>query len=119
MRINVPPRRTGSLDSEPDNDHEVITDKIKEPRKAMLDRYGIVNKVLQGGDLSNHYLLKERDHRQLEPVLNKLDISILGCLKIIRLASKIADYSRDEYIAMPHLGEALNYRQLDGYIELF
>ena len=44
MRINVPLRRTGSLDSEPGNDHEVITDKIKEPWKAMLDRYGIVNK---------------------------------------------------------------------------
>ena len=98
---------------------KLCTDKIKEPRKAMLDRYGIVNNGLQGGDLSNHYLLKERDHRQLELVLNKLDISILGCPKIIRLASTIADYAREEYIARPSLAEALNYRQLDGYIELF
>jgi magnesium chelatase family protein len=56
-------------------------------------------------------VLQPEARRLLETAADKWSLSLRGCHRIIRVARTIADLSHDEYLSIPHMQEALSYRQ--------
>ena len=114
MHISVPPVPSGrlaDLSHESAKDDKTIVERIQTARLTMLRRQQTVNSRLQGRAIAQHCSLRRKDQLLLEEAVQKLGISMRGCLKIIRVARTIADYCRSTEICTSHVSEALSYRQ--------
>jgi magnesium chelatase family protein len=80
-------------------------------RSIALERQGVSNSRLTGGELREHCALSDSDRRYFESAAEKLGLSLRGCERALRVARSIADLGNEPAICKPHLVEALAYRQ--------
>jgi len=75
------------------------------------NRYITVN--LAPADLKTHCQLVSGNQELLDKTMNALQVSARATYRILRVARTIADLAASPTIGAPHLGEAIQYRQLD------
>lgn len=80
-------------------------------RSMALERQGVSNSRLTGGELREHCALSDSDRLYFESAAEKLGLSLRGCERALRVARSIADLGNEPVICKPHLVEALAYRQ--------
>jgi magnesium chelatase family protein len=75
------------------------------------NRYITVN--LAPADLKTHCQLVSGNQELFDKTMNALQVSARATYRILRVARTIADLAASLTIGTPHLGEAIQYRQLD------
>ncbi len=102
---------TGSIDS------ATMRANIEAARARQSIRYKDLpipdNSHLSGRYLSAFCPLTETEHSFLEGAVHRLGLSARAHTRVLRLARTIADLEGVEEITVPHLAEALNYRNMD------
>ena len=73
-----------------------------------------VNAHLAGAELKKHAALDAAGRSLLERSAERLHLSARGFHRVIRVARTIADLDGADAITTGHLGEALQYRQIEG-----
>jgi magnesium chelatase family protein len=85
--------------------------RVEAARARQLERAGIVNGQLAGGELDRHCRMEPRDHSLLERAIAALGLSARAYHRVLRLARTVADLDRSERIETRHLTEAIGYRR--------
>ena len=98
-------------------DSRTMSKSISLARKIQEKRYSslpfLTNSHLSGKWLTEFCALGEAEHSFLENAVKKLSLSARAYTRILRLARTIADLEGSESLSAAHLGEAINYRNLD------
>lgn len=117
LQVEVPalPRSMLCQEQAQAESSETVRQRVIACRKFQLQRQDIVNAKLSGKQLKSVCKLSPANNEYLEANLEKLQISIRGYHRILKLARTIADLDNQEQILQQHLAEALNYRVLDRY----
>ena len=87
---------------------------VSSARKLQSERYkerGIsTNAHLQGGDLLSMVQIVDEARELLSGAAEKLNLSVRGFNRVLRVARTIADLAGSEYIVEEHISEAVSYR---------
>ncbi|MDJ0656485.1 MAG: YifB family Mg chelatase-like AAA ATPase [Xanthomonadales bacterium] len=92
---------------------EEVRRRAQRARQIQVQRQGCANAQLDSRGMKQHCALGKRESRMLHQAIEKLKLSARGCDRIRRVARTIADLAEARQIGMLHLGEAIQYRQLD------
>lgn len=87
-----------------------ISNEIIMARNAMLSRNGVANAHLSSRQLQAHCAINDEDRKFLKDAIERLNLSVRGYHKVLKVARTIADLLGNEAIATPHLVEALAFR---------
>lgn len=94
--------------------HSAARGTIDKARKSQHNRYGSGaknNSSLTSADIKAHRLLLPAEQIFLTTAAEKLGLSARSYFKVIKVARTIADLDGADSISIPHLSEALQYRQ--------
>lgn len=95
----------------------VIRERVTQARAIQLERFagtGIYcNSNMGQSHLRDYCQLDAASKKLMERAFEKLGISARAHNRILKLARTIADLAGSEYIAAPHIAEAIQYRALD------
>lgn len=86
--------------------HAVSTQRLRYSRS---DKY---NGSMSSKDIETFAVLSEEARTFLLTAAKKLDLSARSYFKVIKVARTIADLEKADLIAIPHLAESLQYRQI-------
>lgn len=88
--------------------------RIQEDRFKSTDRF---NSSMQSHEVDRFCVLSEDAQKIVKQAFEKLNLSMRGYHKIIKIARTIADIEGAEIIAGAHMQEAVMYRSVDKYLE--
>lgn len=94
--------------------HEKAKNAIAYAKKVQSNRYGRSDKrnsSLTSAEIRSHIPLSSKSKLFLDNAATKLKLSTRGYFKILRVARTIADLDHSQTVEIPHLAEALQYRQ--------
>jgi magnesium chelatase family protein len=96
-------------------DSAAMAAQVSTAREIQLCRYGpeglMTNARLQGPLLRRHCALGSRESAFMEAAYGAYALNLRSLDKILRIARTIADLAGGGDIAVPHLAEALQYRE--------
>ena len=75
------------------------------------------NGIMPAQDIDKHCLLTPQAQELIKKVFDKLNLSMRGYHKVLKVARTIADLEESAIIEETHLREALSYRCLDRHFE--
>lgn len=75
------------------------------------------NGIMPAQDIDKHCLLTPQAQELIKKVFDKLNLSMRGYHKVLKVARTIADLEESAIIEEAHLREALSYRCLDRHFE--
>jgi len=81
-------------------------------RRRQAER-GQINARIEVAGMREHCALEPKPARLLEQACERLNLSARAHHRILRVARTIADLDDSDRIEMPHLTEAIGYRQLE------
>jgi magnesium chelatase family protein len=92
-----------------------IRERVTQARKKQLERFKgldiISNSEMQNPHIKKFCQLGEKEIDLLRRAVNQLQLSARAYHRIIKIARTIADLAGSENIEVPHLAEAIQYRQ--------
>ncbi len=89
--------------------------RAREMQKKRFENTGIsFNAQMSARQMEEYVPLKENERRYLENAYEKMNLSLRGYHKVIRVARTIADIEGEETVQIRHLEEALCYRSVEG-----
>jgi len=91
----------------------VIRKRVIRARHIQLQRQGIPNAQLSGKALSKFCSLGKKESHLLATALSRLHLSARAYDRVLRVSRTLADLENSESITIPHVSEALGYRNLD------
>lgn len=94
--------------------HEKAKKAIDYAKRIQSNRYGCSDKrnsSLTSAEVRLHIPLSHKSKSFLDNAATKLKLSTRGYFKILRVARTIADLDHSQTVEIPHLAEALQYRQ--------
>ena len=98
---------------------KVIRERVMRAREVQLERYKGMpisfNSELTGKMTSEFCPLGEEEKRLMEKAFDKYSLSARGYHRLLKVSRTIADMAGEKDIKVPHLLEALCYRNLDFY----
>jgi magnesium chelatase family protein len=119
MVIDVPEVATlDMLNQQPGEDSATVAARVKAARDSQKQRFMQhemplrTNAELQGERLHTLVTPDEKGTKLLEEATKKLNLSMRGYTRVLRVARTIADLEHAEQIAAHHIAEALSYRQI-------
>jgi magnesium chelatase family protein len=86
-------------------------------QEARFGNTGTWNAHMNATDVDTHCILTEPAEAILKKAFEKLNLSMRGYHKILKIARTIADLERSTLIDVPHIQEAIMYRSLDQTLE--
>ncbi|MFP8967960.1 YifB family Mg chelatase-like AAA ATPase [Pokkaliibacter sp. CJK22405] len=86
---------------------------VSQCRRRQLERQGCLNAHLSGEALDRFCDVDEKTSSTLRQAVEKLGLSARAYHRILRVSRTLADMQEQESIQLPHVLEALSYRQLD------
>ena len=119
IQIEVPPVEFDELSSrerteEPSAAIKARVDAARKIQQARFAGTGVTcNAKMTERQREEYCALSEEGKRLLAGVFEKLGLSARAYNKILKLARTVADLDGAENIALPHLSEAIRYRNLD------
>ncbi len=95
-----------------------IRSRVVRARHHQIRRQGVCNAHLPQGELKTHCQLGDTGQELLDKAMATLQLSARATFRILRVARTIADLAGSADIGLPHLSEAIQYRQLDRALAL-
>ncbi|HEB41394.1 MAG TPA: ATP-binding protein [Candidatus Dependentiae bacterium] len=77
----------------------------------------IFNSFMPSNDIEQHCILTSSAETIIKKAFDKLNLSMRGYHKILKVARTIADLAQSDQIDAVHMQEAIMYRSLDHYLE--
>ena len=117
IHIEVPRMKFEKLSSEKIGESSnSIRQRVTAAREKQLARFKNVDGVISNSEMTGEYLKKfcplgEKELDLLRRAVNQLQLSARAYHRIIKIARTIADLAGSENISVPHLAEAIQYRQ--------
>jgi magnesium chelatase family protein len=99
------PRRDGEPSA-------LVRQRVSNCRSRQQDRQGCANGRLSPDQLAQCCALGERERRHLEAAATRMQLSGRALHRALRVARTLADLGGCARITVPHINEALGYRQL-------
>ena len=94
-----------------------IRERVHKVQQLQRERFagkGILsNGEMRAKEIEQYCRLKGPEEAYLEQVYQKMELSVRGCHKILKVARTIADLDGKEEIGQSHLYEAVGYRSLE------
>ncbi len=87
--------------------------RVEAARWQQLQRQNSTNAALGPRELERHAALGPAQRELIEQAMQRLRLSARGVHRVLRVARTIADLAGATDLAVPHLAEALRYRELD------
>jgi len=92
---------------------------VKVATAKQRERFGsdaIYNSAMPSGMLESHCILSAEAEKLIKLAFEKLNLSMRGYHKTLKVARTIADLAGSDVIDTPHIQEAIMYRSLDTYL---
>ncbi len=114
LHVTVPPLLQNELPSNSTVTAETSAEvraRVEVARDRQMQRANKLNFQLNTHDLNKHCQLNSACTQVLEQAINKFKLSARAYHRILRVARTIADLAKAEQPELPHISEALSYRQ--------
>ncbi len=115
MHIEVPALRYRDLlQSKEGESSEQIRKRVKLARERQTKRYGKVktNSLMSGKEIKYYCPLNQACEYILQHAVDVLGISARACDRLLRVALTIADLDQQDLLAVEHIMEAINFRNI-------
>ena len=113
MQVQRPPIESLRPDAPAEEVSAEVTRRVIKARSIQLDRSGVCNAELSGGDLKEAFCAEEETWKLLVRAADKLALSARAYQRVQRVARTIADLAQEETVGKHHMAEALALRQFD------
>ncbi len=121
IQIGVPSVEYDTLkDTAPTLSSDQMQEKVIQARTQQTARFATTctyNALMTAEQVEQHCKLTPEAEQLIKLVFDKLNLSMRGYHKLLKVARTIADLENKEIIGTPELKEALMYRSLDKYFE--
>lgn len=120
IQVSVPKLPTETLldTSRPIQDEmPQIQLKINDAREFQMKRQGTPNALLESTQMRDICRFPMNSQPTILEKLKKLNISARAFHRILKIARTIADLEQADDIALPHILEAMSYRQFDRLLK--
>ncbi len=97
----------------PSEGSEQIRQRVTLARQRQLERQGKANAALLPAELAGHIQLTAPALDVVDQAMQRLQLSARAYHRILKVARSIADLADRETVDTQHIGEALQYRQMD------
>jgi magnesium chelatase family protein len=98
----------------------VLRERIKMARaiqqERFMDRRIYSNAEMETRDVKKYCAIDDEGQKLLEMAVNRLGFSARAYTRVLKVARTIADLSGEEKIRPVHIGEGIQYRQMDKHI---
>ena len=93
-----------------------VRERVTQARERQLARFKNIDGVITNSEMQNQHIKKfcvlgEKELNLLRQAVNQLYLSARAFHRIIKIARTISDLAGAENISVPHLAEAIQYRQ--------
>lgn len=98
----------------------LLYEKVKTARAIQAKRFGNVqtyNNFMTADQVEKYCILTSSAEEIIKKAFDKLNLSMRGYHKILKVARTIADLAAHDIIDAVHIQEAIMYRSLDQYLE--
>ncbi|MBF7695190.1 ATP-binding protein [Acinetobacter sp. EC115] len=111
LHIDVPPMSYQDMHIEQASENsDTVQTRVQLAYQQQIKRQNKQNQSLKTSELEQYCLLDHQCQRMLSLAQEKLNLSVRGYHRVLRVARTIADLDGMQYIQSKHLSEALSYR---------
>lgn len=97
--------------TQPENLSLIIKEKVMQVRTIQIERQNCSNAQLNPKQCEQVCALESTEQDFLNQVMNKLKLSARGYHRLLKVARTIADMNQSKTVQLPHLQQALSYKQ--------
>ncbi len=116
LHVEVPALPPALLQQAPPGESSAtVQARVMAARQRQWQRQGCANAALDPQQRGQFCALQQADEDWFLNAIEKLQLSARGYHRLLKIARTVADLNGEEWIARPHLLEALSYRSLDRY----
>ncbi|MFJ1299570.1 YifB family Mg chelatase-like AAA ATPase [Pseudomonadota bacterium AL_CKDN230030165-1A_HGKHYDSX7] len=111
LHVQLPPVAPARLEDGPGETSQAVRARVRRCRRRQRLRQGCANGQLPVNDLAGVCGLDGTSQAWLARALERAGASARGAHRLLRVARTLADLEGASHVGVPHLAEALQYRQ--------
>jgi magnesium chelatase family protein len=104
---------TASAESSADIRKRVVAARLKQQQRLVEHKGFHCNAQLSHDLIQAHCILDDHARKFLQRSWNRLDLSMRGLDKLLKVARTIADLDNSAFIELPHIAEAVHFKLFD------